>query len=764
MRVEDKISTFWTIFHCRIYRLFLAVVFSYVFPVLLFAQEINSYRTAISGFYSDPSTWEIFDGTFWIPASNSPNQNHDIYIDQNHTLTFDSDQEAKSVYINAEASATQKLNLNGYSLEIYGSLNAFSGAAPGTPSGTWNSQNWIGNSLSSELIFRGNSRVIIPRNSWSGFSTQSRYSVIFDPGPGQSLTVEEPFKALQFTVRSGTIIQDLDTSVDPSTCSSFSFNTEGIYGGNEFGDFIIESGGRLISKCNEEIIFRSNTRSAALFDLQDGGELVLEGDLPEMEVANYQLEGKVIFQSGTTQKDYISSSFGGSTLPIEVYDLELNSIFDLQLPSDLTITGDLIQSSTGEFIASSSSLTFSGIEDQDISGFPLIPLNIILNKPSGEVTFSNDLAILSHLEMISGGMNLLGNDLSINLLNSGSMNYQGGYWKSIGLFTYNSLPPTLDIQSGTFPFLDSFQGGIRKIQLLGNTPGGNLSISFSEYKGAEYNSDFNDSDGTPILYRLFSYFEFSNFLAGSEPVELRISADQLIVDDEDDLRIVGTGYAASGNHLHGLDLIELWARRSLSFSDLTGVNFTVGSMRTLSVLPVSWLEIKADRKEKGVQLKWKLGSESENKNFEIYRSSSKVGKWEKVGEKASLGNTSPEREYNFYDNSAPMYQDVYYKIRQVDFSENYSWSPLVLIRKELPTKIKVFPNPHHQGEVKIIFPKSQKNDFSQFEVIGLTNVYHRKQEFEKAKLESLLSSLSPGIYLILLESPDYVHRIRWIKK
>lgn len=764
MRVEDKISTFWTIFHCRIYRLFLAVVLSYVFPILLFAQEINSYRTAISGFYSDPTTWEIFDGTFWIPASNSPNQNHDIYIDQNHTLTLDSDQEAKSVYINAEARSTQKLNLNGYSLEIYGSLNAFSGAAPGTPSGTWNSQNWIGNSLSSELIFRGNSRVIIPRNSWSGFSTQSRYTVIFDPGPGQSLTVEEPFKALRFIVRSGTLIQDLDTSVNPSICSSFSFNTEIIYGANEFGDFIIESGGRLISKCNKEIVFRSNSRSAALFDLQDGGELVLEGDLPEMEVANYQLEGKVIFQSGTTQKDFISSSLSGSTLPNEVYDLELNSIFDLQLPSDLTINGDLIQSSTGEFIATSSSLTFSGNEDQDVSGFPLIPLNIVLNKPSGEVTFSNDLTILSQLQMLSGGMNLLGNDLSINLLNSGSMNYQGGYWKSIGLFTYNSLPPILNIQSGTFPFLDTFQGGIRKIQLLGNTPGGNLSIRFFEFNGAEYNSDFNDSDGTPILYRLFSYFQFSNFSASVSPIELRISADQLIVDDEDDLRIVGTGYAAPGSHLPGLDPIELWARRNLSFNDLTGVNITVGSMRTLSILPVTWLEVRADRGNRGVNLTWSLGREFENKRFDIFRRFSEEGNWEKIGQKVSLGNTTHQRKYNFLDESAPSYQDVYYRIRQVDFSENFSWSPLGLVRKELPTQIKIFPNPHLKGRVRIIFPKSQKNDFSQVEIIGLTMVYHQKQDFEKAKLESLLSSLSPGIYLILLESPDYVHRIRWIKK
>ena len=764
MGVEGEIPTFWTIFQCRIYRLFLAVVFFYVFPIQLCGQEINSYRTTISGFYSNLSTWEIFNGTFWIPAPTIPNQTSDIYIDQGHTLSLDSDQEAKSVYINAEANAAQKLNLNGFSLEIYGSLNAFSGPAPGIPSGTWNSQNWIGNSLDSELIFRGNSRSIIPRNSWSGFSTQSRYTVIFDPGPGQILTVEEPFKALRFILRSGTLIQDLDTSVNPSSCASFSFNTEVIYGVNEFGDFIIEPNATFITRCNQEIIFRSNSRSSALFDLKAGAKFIIENAAPEMEVALYQLEGKVIFEGGSSQKNFLSKSFPSSADPIQLNDLELNSSFDLHLPNDLTIMGDLIQSGTGKFLLNSTNLTFAGGVDQEVLGSNLILQNLSINKSDAEVSFSDDLIILSELELISGGMNLLGNDLSINLLNSGTLNYQGGYWRGINLFTYNFLPNTLDAQNGTFPFLDTFQGGIRKLQVRGNTPGGNLSITFTEFKGAEYNSNFNDSDGTPILYRLFSYFKFSNFSADDEAIELRISADQLIVDDEDDLRIVGTGYPAPGGHLPGLELTELWARRTLTFSDFEDVNFTVGSMRTLSILPLSWIELRAEREEKGVRLSWKLGSESGNINFEIFRSLSEAGNWEKIGQIASFENSSEQREYHYYDTWPPSYQDIYYRIRQVDSSENFSWSPLALVLKELPSQIKIFPNPHEKGAVNIIFPKGHKIDFSYFEIIGLTRIYHQKLNFEKARLEAYLSALAPGVYLIILESPDNAHSLRWIKK
>lgn len=764
MQFEAKISIFSTIFQCRIYGIFLAVVFLCALPILLLAQEINSFRTVNSGNYSNPGTWEVYDGTSWFAATTVPNQTNDIYIDQTHTLTLNANQAVKSIFINAETGAGQKLNLNGFSLEVYGSLAAFSGPAPGSPSGTWNSQNWIGNSLGSQLIFKGNTRTIIERNAWSGFSTQSRYSIIFDPGVGQSLTIEEPVKSLSFTIRSGTVIQDVDSSVNPGVCATFSFNNEGLFGANEFGTFTIEAGASLISRCNDQIIFRSNSRSASLFDLQDGAELVLEGDSPEMDVVNYQLDGKVLFANGSTQKSYITRSMGSSSIPLEVNDLELSSTVDLQLPNNLSISGDLIQSNTGQFIANSSTLTFTGNQDQQVLGFPLIAFNLTLDKSNREVSFARNLTVLSELQMISGGMSLLGNNLSLNLLGSGGMNYQDGYWREMELFTYNFLPPTFTAQNGTFPFLDSYQGGIRKVQFLGNTPGGNLSISFTEFDGAEFNANFNDLDGTPILYRLFSYFQFSDFTPDPNPLEFRISAAQLIVDDPDDLRLVGTGYPAPGSHLGGLDPTELWARRSLSFTDLTGLNFTVGSFRTLSVLPVTWLEVNAERTNGSIELSWLVASEENNKRFEIYRSNSLAKDWEKIGEIESLRDTMEERGYAFTDNSPPKYKDVYYRIKQIDYSGNYSWSPVTLARREHASKIKIYPNPHEKGAVTIALPLGRKTDFDQVEIIGLTSPFSEKLPFEKRTIEAYLGQLPPGVYLILLESPLHLERLRWIKK
>jgi len=188
-------------------------------------QETGSFKTVANGNFNTLSTWEVFNGTSWNPATSLPDQTTNIYFDQTQLLTQIQNEQVKSLFINAETGANQKLNINGSNLDVFGSLNAFSGSAPGTPSGAWNSQNWIENGITSNLTFRGSSRIIISYNSWSGFTTQSRYSVIFDPDPGAELIVEKPFKALSFRIVSGTVRQQLDLTVLPTSAHLFHLTT-----------------------------------------------------------------------------------------------------------------------------------------------------------------------------------------------------------------------------------------------------------------------------------------------------------------------------------------------------------------------------------------------------------------------------------------------------------------------------------------------------------------------------------------------------------
>ncbi|KPQ19851.1 MAG: type IX secretion system substrate [Algoriphagus marincola HL-49] len=730
----------------------------------ILAQEIGAFRTISTGNFNNLSIWEIFDGSTWAAASFLPSQSHDIYIDQTHTLTLTQNESVKSLFINAEAGADQKLNLNGFNLDIYGTLQAFTGPAPGTPTGSFSSGNWIGNSNSSTLTFRGSSRTILPEGAWSAQSTNSRYSVIFDPGPGQTLTIETAIKAMSFTIRSGTLFQRLNTNITPFRCSSLSFNTNPTVAVGPFGDLIIEPGAQLISECNDGILFRSGSISALQFILQNGGELILEGENPEIEAANFQLNGTIIHRGGSSTKTFLTSTYPDAAIPNAIRNLELQGSEDLSLPSELFILGDLRQSGTGEIIAASSHLYFTGNGDQQIENFSLTTQDMSLNKLAGDLIVESDLNVTETLFLQSGSLDLNGNTLTVNSSGIGGINYSGGTWKNANSFIYSNLPNTLTSTNGTFPFEDVANGGERLVQLLGTTAGGDLEITFTEFEGADFNAGFQDTDGTDILYRLFSYFQFSGFNPSPNLLELRISADQLIVDDVDDLRIVGTGYAAPGNNISGLDPVRLWARREVPINDFSGINFTIGSFRTLSILPIEFFDIDASWKESAPEIRWKVRDEKAGQ-FEVYRSENPKETWNLLG----VVESDPEKQgrYNWQDVTAKKFKTYFYRIKHVEETTDLiSWSTTVRLKpiNSIPENGIIYPNPYTTGPLHLKLPPEIDPQTAEIKVFSKNGLSLIQERLKSPRVISDLKRLRPGLYFIQISSSELQLNFRWIRK
>ncbi|MCE7057267.1 T9SS type A sorting domain-containing protein [Algoriphagus sp. AGSA1] len=769
MEIWGKITAQGAFFPGRIYSIFPAVVFWCLGLNYSFCQEIGAYRTIASGNFDNIAIWEVFDGVFWTAASAKPNLLNDIYIDQTRKVTLTGNEAVKSLFINAETGAGEKLNLNGFNLDVYGSLRAFSGAAPGMPSGSWNSQNWIGNSVTSTITFKGNSRTIIPKNAWSGFTTQSRYSVIFEPEVGHTLTIEEPLKAVRFTIRSGTLLQKADVSVTPSFCASLTFNTETtFYPSGSFGDFIIESNGTLSSECNQNILARSisGSVSANLFDLQAGGELILLGTSPQIETANLQLNGKVSFRKNSGIQNFITKSYPGSEIPLTFHDLEIQGTQNVTLPSILSVSGNILQTGSGQFQSQNTHLTLLGHGDQLISGFSLNTQDLTVDKSGGEALLAHNLIVLRDLTMLDGKLNFQDNTLTLNTSSVGTLSYQGGSWEKLTSFTYANAPTTFNASNATFPFGDRYHGGIRKVQLSGTHAGGDLTIDYTEFYGADYSPNFNDLDGTPILYRLYSHFNFSGLSPSSNPLELRISADKLIVDEPEDLRLVCTGYAAPGMHVESSDQDNLWAIRNMAFGDLPGNNFTVGSFRALSILPLTWLSISATNHNNLKQISWSLASEKDIENFEIHRSEDMAKTWDKIGQTVSQGTSEVPTSYTFIDDNHLLPKSVYYRIKALDHMGKWSWSKVVRLAGEpmphtpIPT---IFPNPHSLGKVQLQI----SNDFNLEDVQISIHTIHGALISSFGYTESIFSEklefLPSGVYLINISDSEVSLQNRWIK-
>lgn len=776
--LKDKYSSFCTN-STRIYGNY--IVF-FVFAIFInqqvgaqIALEIGDFRTVASGDYDDISVWERWDGGNWVSATNKPEMSNNIFIDYQNEIRLTSNESAETVYLNAEGSTGNKINLQNYALEVYGSLRLMRRLGADYEIVGDNPAisviDWI-YPVTGEIILKGNTRTVVDRASWSAQNTRSKFTVIFDPEPGAILTVNAPFKATGFIIQSGTVYQTLNSDGVP-TCSTFSYNDQVLFNGTgPFGDLIIEPGATLISEChgspNPQIIRRTGTIPANLFHLKPGANFILLGNEPMMDVANFLFEGNVYYRSNAGNQQLIRASMAVSGNPKTYHNLFFENASNKQLPDSVFLRGDFVRLTGGNIVEGPTYLRFEGTGVQQVVNWQMDLQQIEVDKPSGRVVLSSDLRTKSNFFMKQGQVDFNGFDLYINTNGGGSLDFLGGNWLNLHQMHYNQIPTNLNAENATFPFEDAYNGGLRKIRLLGNSPGGNLSVRFMEIPGANWDPMFNDSDGTPILYQLNSYFEFSGLLPSTDNIEMRISAKNLIVDDVDDLRIVSNGIAAPGIHLPGVDPDTLWARRDLQFGDLNGLTFTVGSYRELSILPVTWLESRAQWKDGEIQISWSTAKELDNERFLIYISVDGLENYHVIGEVPSLGNSETVQHYNFTYKEKLTSTHVFYQIKQVDQNGESSYSKVFRLEgiknTDLETKLLLWPNPYTSGPIQISIPQElDKNrlSFKIFDIIG--HVYH-SGSFTEDQMEQIVERLHPGLYLFELSDEKQRYLLRFLKR
>lgn len=748
--------------------------FIFVNPILAQGQiihEINDYKSIASGNYNNPAVWQIWNGGTWVASSSKPNLNNNIFIEQGHEIRLTGNEEAKNVYLFSAASPGRKLNLQTFELQVYGALRAMekSGSDFILNNGSSLLTDWI-YPETGKIVFKGTARTVVDRASWSAQNSNSRYVVVFNPNPGETLTVNSGFKANAFIVQSGTVVQTVNTMGVPA-CSTFSFNNQMAFNGSgPYGDFVIEPGATFISNCSaplDQIIRRSASITAGLFQVKPGANLVLFGNDPTMDAAVFRFEGNVYYRSNSGNQRLVRTTFATSGNPKTYNNILFENASNKLLTDSLFLNGDFARLTGGNIVEAPTFLRFQGTGIQQVIGFDLDLQQLEVNKPSGSLVFSSDVRTKTNFIMKNGQVDFTGFDLYVNTVGGGTLTYQGGKWLNLNQLFYNQIPAMLTAGNATFPFEDLYQGGIRKIQLLGNSPGGNISVRFIEIPGSNDDPMYDDLDGTPILYQLNSYFEFSGMSPSTSPIEMRISAESLVVDDVDDLRITGNGNASSGNHLPGLDPTLLWARRELEYGQINGNPFTVGSFRVLSVLPVTWLEVSAKWNRHNIEVYWTTSKESNNERFIVHRSMDGIDNFEIIGEVDSKGDSDQIQEYRFSYFEKMSNAQTYFQIEQRDFDGKKSFSKVfkTMGNPEANTqKVSVWPNPYENGQIHFGFPKGTNQDEVQIDISDLKGQSLYFGNFSEDMIEELLEKLSPGVYLIELMTNDKKYVLRLLKK
>lgn len=733
--------------------------------------EVGDFRTISSGDYNNPSVWQRWDGSVWVAASSKPTQINNIFIDQGHEIRLTANEEANHVYLFSASTPGRKLNLQTFELRAYGALRAME-----TISGEFHL-----NSVSSlltdwiypetgRIVFKGSSRIVVDRASWSANTLNSRYTVVFDPEPGGVLTVNSAFKANAFIVQSGTVIQTVNTAGVPA-CSTFSFNNQIAFNGTgPYGDVVVETGATLISACSaplDQIIRRSAAIAGALLHVKPGGNLVFLGNEPTLDVADFRMEGNVYYRSNSGTQRLVRRVLTTAVKPNQYNNLLFENNALKQLPDSVFVAGDIALLNGGSITESPTYLRLNGEGIQQIINWNLNVDQVEVDKSSGSVLAFEDVSIKRNLIMKRGQVDFNGFDLFVNTAGTGGLFYEGGQWLNLHRFHYQNTPTTLTETNGTFPFEDLYQGGIRKVQFLGNTNGGNLQVRMIEIPGTNWDADFDDNDGTPILYQLNSYFEMSGLNAGPGTLELRISADSLVVFDVEDLRIVSNGQAAPGSNLLGIDPNQLWARRSMVLNDINGQSFTVGSIGPLSILPLVWKEYEAVQVLNRITINWTTLQENDNEYFSIHRSIGSISNFELMGEVVSQGDSEGAQNYTFTYLESFAEKNVFFKICQHDIDGKSTCTPVFRMRSiaepDSKSSVSIWPNPYQSGELKIRLPENFNTLAATISLSDYRGMQVFSEKYTDGNWRMLLETLPPGIYMMRFSDNDYTETIRFWK-
>ncbi|PRY85898.1 hypothetical protein [Mongoliibacter ruber] len=756
-------------------RIYFIIGFFYGLSLInpVFAQialQIGDFRTIGTGDFDNPAIWETWDGLAWQAATVKPGMMNTIFVDQGHEVRLTADEEVNHVYLYSAALPGRKLNLQTFELHVYGSLRGMH-----KPTGDFEINNLANASIdwiypqSGKIVFKGNSRIVVDRSSWSAQTNNSRYQVVFDALPGETLTVNSAFKANVFVVNSGTVLQTVNNEGIPA-CSTFSFNNQVAFNGSgPYGNLIIEPNATLISECSaplDQLVRRSVSIPAALIHLKPGGNLVFLGNEPIMESADFQLEGNVYYRSNAGTQVLVSSTMAAAIQPKKYHNLIFENNAQKLLIDSLFLSGDLARLSGGDIVDAPSYLNFQGDAVQQVVGLNFDFTQVEINKSGGRLVMDSDMRIKTNFFHRNGQIDFNGFDLYFNTDGAGVYEYEGGQWLNLNRMTYNFLPTVLNVGNASFPFEDAYQGGVRRLRLNGNSPGGNLSLRFFEIPGANWDPNFDDVDGSPILYQLNSYFEFSGLSASSDPIELRIAAENLIVDEVDDIRIVGNGLAAPGVHLPGVDADTLWARRSLEFAELDGNTFTIGSYRQMSILPLTWVGVEAKMEKGEIVVRWSTAQEKGNEKFILYRAKDKRLEFEKIAEIPSRGDREGIQEYN-YRYIEKLHEAPYFQLEQVEIDGKSSFSEVFRLGGEIESftsPTKVFPNPYVSGKINFVLPPNLGSEDVMISVFGISGEQHFSLGLESPDLEEKFSRLPKGIFVIQLEAPGFQDRLKFWKR
>lgn len=210
---------------------------------------------------------------------------------------------------------------------------------------------------------------------------------------------------------------------------------------------------------------------------------------------------------------------------------------------------------------------------------------------------------------------------------------------------------------------------------------------------------------------------------------------------------------------------------NISWTDRTNIC----EILNFRILPVEFLYIKATHNPtaRGNELTWATAKEVGNSHFIVERSINTIENWEDIAEVEGMGYTDEVSTYNYIDDNLPLVGgNIYYRLRQVDFSDKMYFSRVLNTRVSAAVSSsvwKIYPNPT-TGHIKMELAQltgytDQKLDIKisgiqggQIHLAGLESLNVNDQ------LTKFFSNTQKGIYVVQVSWGNQVEHFKIIKE
>lgn len=627
--------------------------------------------------------------------------------------------------------------------------------------------NWINNGggvnaniTQSTLRFLGNANQVITGNVSS--QTLPNVAIIKSSGNVKVTGSISTINTNAFTISSGEFYAPINLNLTNSTSAHMTIQPDGKLIDNNstitiHGNWI--NNGGLYLYGNGKVIFGL------------GATQYIQGTLQNQEFNDVEINktnnsviqniNSLSVRNYTQYNRTFQSNVSGSAFVVRGnFVLENNSAFNGLNISNLYIAGNITHNSTGTWTMSQN-VHLNGTSQQVISGTSSMPAftNLTINNSSiNDAIITNKPLIVNGVLTLTRGQVVTTSTNYLEIGSSGSivLNAPGG-------------DQTLSFIKGPMIHNVNTNTEVTKIFPVGR---GNVyhridlkvrhtSTTNTKYTGQYFNTSASALGWTlpPTLARVsnIGHWEIdkgsgANVATASVTLYFDPAYDE--ISDLASLRI------AKGNPSSWTDI-----GGSVSGNTITStINFTSFSKFSLAStqlstnpLPINLVAFKGECNNNLIWLNWTTASETNNDYFEVQRSSDGY-EYHKIAQIKGVGNSNSWQNYLYIDSNATFtyHPYVYYKLKQVDFDQQYSFSEAISVSKCLDANysngfIRVG---NSENNLTVIFnePITDEINVSLIDKSGKTAKQDKFTLNNQTSIRFSKDGLASGVYTLVIQS------------